>query len=140
MADEEVIWEGRPSQWTNFWAFAAGILLCWLVVPLVYAIVAYLRTRARGYTLTSQRLFLSEGVLTRRTDELELFRVRDTVVVEPFLMRLIGLGNVIINTNDVTTPTIVIQAVAKPRQVREFVRNTVESRRKDRRVGVMEVS
>jgi uncharacterized membrane protein YdbT with pleckstrin-like domain len=140
MADEAVIWEGRPSQWTNVWPFTAGLLLCWLIVPLVYALVAYLQTRARGYTLTSQRLLLSQGVLTRRTDQLELFRVKDTVVVEPFFMRLVGLGNVIINTNDVNTPTIVIQAVANPQQVRELVRGAVEGRRRDQRVGTMEIA
>jgi len=34
---------------------------------------------------------MSNGVLTRRTDELELYRVKDITLVEPFFLRLFGL-------------------------------------------------
>jgi uncharacterized membrane protein YdbT with pleckstrin-like domain len=79
------------------------------------------------------------GVLSKRVDEVELYRVKDTRFDQPFLQRLFGLGNVVLISNDATTPTTVIRGIPDAKAVREKLRTLVEARRDEKRVRVAEV-
>jgi hypothetical protein len=63
----------------------------------------YLVVKKQRFELTSQRLRAYRGVLSKKTDELELYRVKDTKFDQPFFLRLLGLGNAIIVSFDSTT-------------------------------------
>ena len=89
-AAEQTIWEGSSSQIRNLHIYILCGLFCWLVVPLIYAIVKWIQLRSRHYELTTQRVRLRQGVFSKRTDELELYRVKDSTVMEPFWQRLFG--------------------------------------------------
>ena len=89
MSTETEIWKGTSSQVKNFWWFVA----CILVIPIPWAIWNYLKVKSRVYTLTTERLLIDEGVFNKTQDTLELYRVRDIQVKEPFLLRLFGLQN-----------------------------------------------
>src|SRR6185503_7905019 len=100
MSDEKAIFQGSPSQVLNLNAFlgcslAAVFLIVlsivvWLPfllllpVPLGIAVWKWLEIKSRIYELTSERIKTSQGIFTRRTDELELYRVKDVTLVEPF--------------------------------------------------------
>lgn len=130
---EKVLWQGSPSQWTNFWAFAA----CVLVIPIPWAIWRWLVTRSFTYEVTSERIRIRQGVFGRRTDSLELYRVKDASFVQPFVMRLVGIGNVELETSDSSTPLIVIRGVPEGDGLREGILKAVDAVR-DRK-GVREV-
>ncbi|HEX4942864.1 MAG TPA: PH domain-containing protein [Usitatibacteraceae bacterium] len=130
---EQVLWQGNPSQWTNFWPFVA----CLLVIPIPWAIWRWLSTRCYFYEVTGERIRIRQGVFSRRTDSLELFRVKDASFVQPFVMRLVGIGNVEIETSDSTTPLLVIRGVPDADQLRERILKAVDTVR-DRK-GVREV-
>jgi membrane protein YdbS with pleckstrin-like domain len=71
------------------------------VVVLVMAAwigVRVLRWRCRTYTLTTHRIILSRGVLSRVTESIGLDRVQDTVMRRPLLERLIRAGNIEIDS------------------------------------------
>ncbi len=42
-------------------------------------------------------------------NELELYRVKDIVLNEPFLLRLVGLSNIVLVTSDRSTPVFVVE-------------------------------
>jgi uncharacterized membrane protein YdbT with pleckstrin-like domain len=130
---ENIIWVGRPSQLTNFKYF----LLCLLIVPIPYAIWKWLEVRCIQYELTTQRLRFSQGVFTRKTDEIELYRIKDTALVEPFWERMFSLGNVVLITSDRSTPELILVAIAHAAEVREKIRAQVEVVRTSK--GVREV-
>jgi membrane protein YdbS with pleckstrin-like domain len=136
-AEEEVVWQGRPSQIINLPAFLLCTLLCILVVPIFVALWKWLVVRCTNYELTSERLRMGSGVLSRVHDELELYRVKDSRYEQPFLLRIFGLGNVVLSTSDRTHPTIELRAVRDGRDVREKLRAQVEKLRA--RKGVREV-
>jgi len=69
------------------------------------------------------------GVFSKRTDELELYRVKDTVLVEPFWLRLVSLGHIDLTTSDRTTPLVRIAAVPDAARLREELRSNVERMR-----------
>lgn len=134
-ASENAVWEGRPSQWTNFWWFAA----CILVIPIPVAIWKWLTVRCTTYTLTSQRFRVSKGVLNRVFDDLELYRVKDITVTQALVERMLGLGTIRMVTSDATTPEVVLGAIPEALGVHEVMRNEVERCRRERGVRELDV-
>ncbi len=142
MSEEEFLWSGSPSQMTNILTnILFGLIAFTVVAAPISAVVIlwrYLVTKCQRYELTSQRLKCHSGVLSKRTDEVELYRVKDTRYDQPFFLRLVNLGNVVLITSDATTPTITIHAVKNASELREKIRNLVEKRRDVKRARVIE--
>jgi len=67
VAAEEIVWRGTSSQWKNFGVYLLCGLLCWLIVPIFFALVYYLKTRCKVFELTTQRLKITSGVFTKVT-------------------------------------------------------------------------
>ncbi len=142
MAAEETVWTGSPSQWLNAGRFA----LCFLatltgifaIVAIPYAIWRWFVVKNIRYELSTQRLKCHSGVLNKTTEELELYRVKDSRFDEPFLMRMVGLGNVTVVSSDSTTPTTSLLALREGGPLREKIRALVEERREQKRVRIAE--
>lgn len=164
-ADQErVIWTTHPSQIINFGVYAAVVLVLLLLIPafyfarnavhsqyimislgvivaiaLVVFIIKWINTRARVYQVTTERIKITDGVFNRKTEEVELYRVRDYKLTEPFWLRLFGLGNIVISTTDNSSPTVVLEAVRDPNGRREELRKYVELCRDKKRVRITEM-
>jgi uncharacterized membrane protein YdbT with pleckstrin-like domain len=153
---EQVIWTGRPSQWINFkYFFPSWVLMCATAVaahllnqPLLFAVAGvflivpfwkWLVVRCTELTLTNQRLKVRSGVFSRKTNELELYRVKDTTLDEPFILRLVSLGNIEIVSSDRTHPRFLIPAVKHAETLREHIRHTVEKLRGTKGVREMDM-
>ena len=80
MQEESHIWRGCPSQWENLGAYAIATFFAWLVFPLFWAGWRSLVTRCTKYLVTSERISLEQGVFSKRVEELELYRVKDTTL------------------------------------------------------------
>jgi uncharacterized membrane protein YdbT with pleckstrin-like domain len=89
------------------------------------------------YELTTERLRMRHGVLNKKTDELELYRVRDYKLDQPFFLRIFSLGNIILQTSDKSHPHIVLEAIPNGEDLREQLRTYVEACRT--RKGVREL-
>lgn len=139
--DEALLWSDSPSQITNLGVFIICGLTFWLIVPIFVALWAYLQVKYSSYELTNQRFRLTYGVLSRRTDELELYRVKDSSFVQPFFLRIFSLANVIMTTSDISTPMVAINAIpaAEAKDLRETIRLHVERLRASKRVREVDV-
>jgi len=135
--EEKIIWEGRPSQFIHLGTYVVCVLTCVLIIPIFIALWVWIETRCRKYTLTDQRLRYASGVFNRVTDEMELYRVKDLLLEEPFKLRIFGLGNVNLKTSDRTTPELTILAIREAPMVRDTIRQYVEQRRDTK--GVREI-
>jgi len=107
------------------------------MLPIGYAIWCWLSVHFHIYELTEEVLREHYGVLNRVSQELELYRVNDSMIYKPFELNVMGLGNVILHTTDSSTPIVVIQAIAEPDRLRELIRHFVEQQRQRR--GVVEI-
>jgi hypothetical protein len=155
---ERTMWVGRPSQWLNFKYFLLGVILIAGAVllsrerpevsPFGYGFAGlvalflfwkWLVIRCTQMILTSQRLSVREGVLSRRRHDLELYRVKDTALDEPLLLRLVSLGNIEIQSSDRTHPNFVVRGVRDAEPLRQMLRSTVERLRTDKRVREMDM-
>ncbi len=122
---EEVVWAGTPSHWTNLGVYLLCILFSPLIIPAIYGLFRYFLLRSHRYELTNQRLKETYGVFNKRRDDLELYRIKDISVEQPFQLNLVGLGNIVLDTSDKTTPKVTIQAI-KAFEVVDLLRDQVE--------------
>ena len=139
---EQVLWTGQSSQVENLWAYVICGLLALTVVGLVFAIPygvwRYLVVKYRSYKLTDQRLVITSGVLNRRNEQIELFRVKDIDWEEPLMLRLFSLGRLTIRSTDSTEPIATLNALPGGEAVVDTFRGAVSRLRAKNRVGVIE--
>ena len=128
--NELTLWTGTSSQVKNFWLFVA----CILVIPIPWAIWAWLKTKNRTYTLTSERLMIRSGVFNIATETLELYRVRDLQMMEPFWLRLWGLKNLHLITTDSTTPELILDYIPSALDLGTKFRQQIELSRQKKGV------
>jgi len=134
---EEMVWRGTSSQWKNFGVFILCTFFCWLIVPIFIALARYLQTKNKVYELTTERLKTTEGVFSKVTDTLELYRVKDLEKRQPFFYRLVGVENVALNTSDASSPFILVEAIPSSVGLADKIRNQVEAVRAQK--GVREI-
>jgi uncharacterized membrane protein YdbT with pleckstrin-like domain len=161
---EERIWRGTPSQWKNFGLYLLQALFCAVIViifavlsrhtspqmrnlspyillilgvPIFIALARYLQTKNKVYELTTERMKMSEGVFSKVTDTLELYRVKDLETRQPFLYRVVGIENVRLNTSDASSPSVLLHAIPGAVGLGDKIRNQVEIIRQQK--GVREI-
>ncbi len=122
-----VLSSARPEDLSGQKTQAFGALVLLLVLDVLIVLKRYLDVRYRLYEISNQRVRLTRGILSRRTDGLELYRVDDTLLFQPFLLRLIGRGNIQMVTSDRTNPTMLIEAIPQPRWLWDQLRHSVEA-------------
>ena len=135
--EETTIWEGHPSHVRDLGFHLLCLLLSPLVIPLGMMLWRYLDTKYLRYEITTERLRITRGILSKRMDEMELYRVKDSSIEQPFFLRIFKLSNLVIRTSDVSTPQITLKAIENARVTRENLRGCVEKMRAKK--GVREV-
>lgn len=149
---ERTLWKATGSQIENLGTFITcslialagligGFFLGWLLLLIPVAGVvagwAWFKTNCKSFELTNQRLRLADGVFSRIVEDVELFRVKDTLATQPFFLRLLGRGNILVVSSDQLERKIEINGVREPLQLRETMRSHVTEQRKLK--GVREV-
>jgi membrane protein YdbS with pleckstrin-like domain len=153
MSDEQQLWKGSPSQWLNIGKHIAALIIAAaiivagiffppafiaLVFPILWAVWNSLVVRCKVFELTTQRLRFSEGVINRHIDEIELYRIKDSLMTRAWWMRLTGLATIELQTSDRSTPQLTIPAIPRGEEIREMLRKQVELVREKKRVREMD--
>ncbi len=96
------------------------------LVPLALAVVVlmllWIQVKSCSYRLTNQRLFVRRGWLAKHVNELELYRVKDVLVDQRGLQRLLGYGTITVLAADDTTPQVDLVGISSPTKVKEMIR------------------
>jgi len=127
LAEARVLWSAGEGQIVNAGVFLVAVLFFWLVVPVGWALYRYLKTSRHRYTLTDQRLLEESGLIVKRVESLELYRVKDITVAGTLLQTMVGRGQVILRTTDTTNPVLTLNAVPNAVEVSQLIRDTVEA-------------
>ena len=94
------------------------------LVPLALGVLLFLlvwiRVTSCSYRLTNERLFIRHGWLAKHVNELELYRVKDVVVDQGILQRLLGYGTITVLGDDDTTPEVDLDRISSPTKVKEM--------------------
>ena len=91
------------------------------------------------YSLSEDRLFISEGFLNIKDDEVLLYRVRDIDTRRSLWQRLFGVGTIIVVSSDKTMPNMVLKNIKDPIFVKELIHKQVEEMKIKRRVRFGEI-
>ena len=108
----------------------AALALFWSA----YLLAAFVGRRAVTYTLSPQRIEIEHGILGKRYESIELWRVRDVVLEQTALQRLRGVGTLTLYSNDQVEPHLEVGPVADAKALFDKLRDAVAAARKDARV------
>lgn len=153
MSEESTLWKGSPSQWLNLGPFSLDLAIAigigiggffflpafaLLALPLLHMLWRYLTVRTQVFELTTERLRITQGVINQKVDEIELYRVKDSLTLRPWWMRITGLASIELETSDRSIPRLVIPAISGGDELREILRKQVELMRDKKRVREMD--
>jgi len=87
-----LVGDGDVAGWVTIgiWVAAAAAIVVWSVVP-------FLRWITSEYTVTSRRVLLTSGLLTRVGRAIPLHRVNDVQFEKSLLDRMLGCGTLVIS-------------------------------------------
>ena len=91
------------------------------------------------YSLSEDRLFISQGLLNIKDDEVLLYRVRDIDTSRSLWQRLFGVGTVTVMSSDKTMPNLVLKNIKNPVETKELIHTQVEEMKIRRRVRLGEI-
>lgn len=91
------------------------------------------------YALSEDRLFLSQGFLNIKDDDVLLYRVRDIDSSRTLWQRIFGVGTIVVMSSDKSMPNLVLKNIKHPLEVKELIHQQVEKVKIERRVRVGEI-
>lgn len=86
------------------------------------------------YMLSEERLFIEQGFLNKKEDEVRLYRIMDVSLTRSFGQRIFGVGTIHCCSADKSMGDFDIVSVKKPRDVKEQLSQQIEIQRDAKRV------
>lgn len=108
MEKEEILWEGKP--------FYFGL------------------PSFTKYKVTNQRIIVEYGILTKKTLEIEFYRVRDVSVKRNIIERMFGFGDITIFSTDVDQPAYTLKNIKESVEIKDLIRDAARSQRQSQKV------
>ncbi|MGK3996752.1 PH domain-containing protein [Sorangium sp. So ce1024] len=133
-----VIFEGTPSWKAWFWSYVAAGVLSLVLVGLVWLGVLHWKRKSLHYKITDRTIDYEDGLLTRRIETLQLWRVHDLDLRQTFLERLLDIAEIRVFTRDASDPELVLRGLPASRELFEALKNAAELARQQRVLGVVQ--
>jgi len=110
------------------WHYWPG--LTWLsATSASIAVYRYVYIRNIRYTITAEYLQTRRGLLFRRIDTLELFRVKDYVLEQPLLLQILRLMDLQLLTTDPAGPQVLLRGIPLSDLVEQLRERVLATRR-----------
>jgi membrane protein YdbS with pleckstrin-like domain len=158
--ERKMLYDGSPS-WKAFLGYylIAGIVAVLLIIVLraVHGSTAAMGTRAMDviipiavaavfffgltfyrrsvrFRVTNTVIEFERGMLSKRIDVLQLWRVRDVVYKQNLVDRILGIAHIEVVAQDTTNPDLEIVGLPASRQLFEQLRDSIEIQRQAKNV------
>lgn len=135
VAKAKVLFDGSPSWKAWFWSY---VLACVTVVGLLALPFLQIKRKSIRYKITDRNIDYELGVLGKRVETLQLWRVRDIDFQQSALERLLGIATISVFTKDATDPVLVMRGLPSSRDVFDGLKEAVELARQQKVVGLVE--
>lgn len=142
--EEQPVDEFRGS--TIGWLFGSAmgwlsLLLCLILIGFVAILLKWIENISTRYELTTQRLIVRSGIIFKRVDEIELFRVKDVRVDFSLINQITGIGQITLRSSDPSSQgeDFLLRDVPDARNRRETLRTLVDQARQRRRVRELDI-
>jgi len=103
---EQDLFVGQPALVHSFGEYVIGVLTLGIGF-----IVFWIRKASTKYRISTQRIQIESGLLSKTRYNVELFRIDDYEYLRPFGMRLIGQSALALKSSDRDVPTLLIKAI-----------------------------
>lgn len=90
------------------------------------------------YKLTNEKLLIETGFLSKKEEEVRLYRIMDLTLNRPFGQRIWGLGTIHCCTGDKSTPEFDILRIKDAERVKNLLSDMVEEERAKKRITARE--
>ena len=90
------------------------------------------------YKLTEEKLYVETGFLSKKEEEVRLYRIMDLTLNQPLGQRIFGLGTIHCCTADKSTPEFDIKNINNSREIKNQISDLVEKQREEKRVSSRE--
>jgi hypothetical protein len=134
MSEELIVYEGRipfkvayfshRGWWYVLWGWNVGLLTTWV------------KTLGQSIRITTQRITMTNGLLSKDVEEVEYYRVQDTTYRQNLWERIVGIGTITLFSRDKTAPVFSF-IIHEPEYFREEIRNCMKGER--RRMRTMQL-
>jgi uncharacterized membrane protein YdbT with pleckstrin-like domain len=101
-------------------------------------VFASMGERSNKYVLTTERLRVDSGVMRKKAESLDLWRIKDVSVKKSMTQRTRKCGDVEIVSADASTPKVTLAWIQNPDEVAEQIRMAVRESRKRHRTVTQE--
>jgi uncharacterized membrane protein YdbT with pleckstrin-like domain len=105
-ASEEVLFDGHPALVKSLGELALAV-----VTLGIWLAVLWWRSRGRHYRVTTRRVVVETGILSKRLEQVDLYRVNDYTVLRPLGQRLMGTGTLVLRTLDKASPEVTLDGI-----------------------------
>ncbi len=149
------------SQWDNFWRYltcltaltiviaclslgshyiawvsknAAPIFLVALIVAAIAGYISYLGAKRARCVIRANRIDTEVGIFSRKTDSVEMFRIKDIQLQQRFIQRILGIGTIVIQSTDETTPVLELYMIPQVRKVHKYLQEQIPKADAERKV------
>jgi len=136
--------ELRPAMVFAFWKVSPLILLAIVMLLLAWCLSAYFMLfsmaaataawyrlvyiRRISYLLTAEYLRIRQGLLFKRVDQVELYRVKDFIITQSFVLQLFNLMDLSLKTTDPENPILWLRGIPNSSIV-DVIRERVQETR-----------
>jgi membrane protein YdbS with pleckstrin-like domain len=112
-----VLWQHAPG-WTNYPIIVVAL------IPGIWLLGRYVRWRSYIIAITSNRIFVRQGILGRDTVQLRLQRVTELNTSQSFIERMLGVGRIIIDVQG-EDDSMVLEYVRRPAVVQRVLNSLI---------------
>lgn len=127
--------ELTDSQAAMFREYRVGAGLGLVAVVILILLVKVAKLKMTRYEVTPDRVEWSRGILDRKVDNLDMFRVIDIKMRRNLLDCILGIGRIELITTDMTDPQFTFEKMRNTRTLYDIIKKA--SLDADRRTGVV---
>ena len=114
-----------------WWIFPG---LIWLSMAIMlFAFYRFIFIRNIIYLITPEIIRIRRGIFFKRTDTVELYRVKDYILTQPFILQLFKLMDLTLKTTDPENPVIWLRGIPLSDLV-DTIRGHVQEARQHNRI------
>jgi uncharacterized membrane protein YdbT with pleckstrin-like domain len=90
------------------------------------------------YKITEEKAIIESGFLSKKEEEIRLYRIMDLTLNRPFFERIFGVGTIHCCTADKSTPEFNVSKIKNPREIKDLLSDMVEKQRDEKRITARE--
>lgn len=85
----------------------------------------YLNLSSHRFYVYGNRIETETGMFSKKTDQMELFRIQDIALQQNIVQRVLGIGTIKIKSNDQSSPELEMYLIPQAKQVFKYIQEQI---------------